>query len=70
MSDQDRISPDNVRTESSRKVRRIRKKTKLVDYKLIQYQILCIEIIRILWQTVGRIANEILGMKELRAQLY
>ena len=65
MSDQDRISPYNINTESSRQVRRIKKKTQLENYKLIQYQILQIEIISILWQTVGRITNEILGVKGL-----
>ena len=62
MSDHDRTSPYNINTESSRQVRRIKKKTKLGDYKLIQYQILQIEIMSILWQTVGRITNEILGV--------
>ena len=47
MSDQDRISPYNINTESSRQVRRIKKKTQLENYKLIQYQILQIEIISI-----------------------
>ena len=42
-----------------------RKKTCLGDYKLIQYQILQIEIMSILWQTVGRITYEILGIKGL-----
>ena len=65
MSDQDRISPYNINTESSRQVRRIKKKTRLGNYGLIQYQILQIEIISILWQTVGRISNEILGVKGL-----
>ena len=62
MSDQNRTSPYNINTESSRQVGRIKKKTKLGDYKLIQYQILQIEIMSILWQTVGRITNEILGV--------
>ena len=35
------------------------------DYWLIQYQILQIYIIRNVWQTVRRIANEILGVKGL-----
>ena len=65
MSDQDRISPYNINTESSRQVRRIKKKTQLENYKLIQYQILQIEIMSILWQTIGRITNEILGVKGL-----
>ena len=33
---------------------------------MIQYQILQIDIIRTVWQTVGRITNEILGVKGLR----
>ena len=57
ISDQDRISPYIINTELSRKVRRINKKTQLGDQKLIQYQILQIEIISILCQTVGRITN-------------
>ena len=36
---------------------------KLGDYKLIQYQILRTNIIRIVWQTVERITSEILGAK-------
>ena len=62
ISDQNRTSPYNINTESSRQVRRIKKKTKLGEYKLIQYQIFQIEIMSILWQTVGRITNEILGV--------
>ena len=63
MTDQDRISPYNINTESSRQVRRIKKENQLENYKLIQYQILQIEIMNILWQTIGRITNEILGVK-------
>ena len=40
MSDQDRISPLNINKESSWLVGRIKMKTQLGDYKLIQYQIL------------------------------
>ena len=36
----------------------------LGDYKLIQYQILQTNITRTVWQTVRRIKNEILGVKE------
>ena len=36
-----------------------------MDHKLIQYQILQTDIIRILWQTVRRITDKILGVKEL-----
>ena len=32
---------------------------------MIQYQILQIDIVRIVWQKVWRITNEILGVKEL-----
>ena len=65
MSDQDRISPYNINTESSRQVRRIKKKTQLGNYGLIQYQFLQIEIISISWQTVGIISNESMGVKGL-----
>ena len=44
-------------------MRRIKKETKLGDYKLMQYQILQTNIIRIVWQTVRRIIREILGVK-------
>ena len=40
MSDQDRIYPFDINIESSRLVERIKMKTQLGDYKLIQYQIL------------------------------
>ena len=39
-----------------------KEKYQLEDYYFIQYQILQIDIIRIVWQTVGRISNEILGV--------
>ena len=58
MSDQDRISPYNINT-ISRQVMRIKKKYQLEDYKLIQYQILKTNMIRIVSQTVRRITNEI-----------
>ena len=60
------ISPYNIVTESSRQVRRIKKKSQLGDYKLIQYQILKTEMIRILWQTLGRTTNEIFGVEGSR----
>ena len=37
-------------------------KTQLGNNELIQYQILQIEIVSVLWRTVGRITNEILGV--------
>ena len=54
MSDKDQISPYNVNTISSRQVIRIK-----LDYKLIQNQVLQINIIRIVFQTVRRIVSEI-----------
>ena len=65
MSDQNRISPYNINTISSRQVMRIKKNYQSGDYKLIQYQILQTNITRTVWQTVRRIANEILGVKGL-----
>ena len=41
-------------------------KYQLGDYLLIQYQFLQIDIITIVWQTVRRITNEILGVTGLR----
>ena len=55
MSDQEKISPRSVNAISSRQMRRIKKKTQLGDYKLIQYQILQTNIIRIVWQIVGEL---------------
>ena len=66
LSDRERISPYNINTVSGRQVRRIKKKTQLGDYKLIQYQILRIGVMSILWQKVGRISNEILGVEGLK----
>ena len=40
-----------------------KEKYQLPDYELIQYQILKTNIVRILWQTVKRITNEISGVK-------
>ena len=62
MSDQDRISPYNINTISSDENK---EKYQSGDCKLIQYQILQINITRTVWQTVGRITNEILGVKGL-----
>ena len=67
MSDQDRISPYNINTISSRQVMRI-KKYQLGDYKLIQYQFLQTNMKTTVWQTVRRITNEILGFKGLIAK--
>ena len=43
-----------------------KEKYQLGDYKLIQYQILWTNIIRIVWQPVGRITTEILEVKGLK----
>ena len=63
MSDQDRISPYNINTISTRQVMRKKKEIQSEDCKWIQYQILQTDIMSILWQTVGRITNEILRVK-------
>ena len=42
---------------------RKKKEIQLEDYKWIQYEILQTDIMSILWQTVGRITNEILRVK-------
>ena len=62
MSDQDRISPYNNSTISSRKVTKIKTNINLPLYKLIQYQILKTNITRTEWLTVRRLAREILGV--------
>ena len=56
MSDQGKISPYNTNTI-------------LGDYKLIQYQILRINIARTTEQIVRRITNEILGVGGLTLKL-
>ena len=60
MSDKDRISPYNVNTISSRQVIRIK-----LDHQLIQNQVLQINTIRIVFQTVRRTVSEI---KRVRTQ--
>ena len=62
MSDQDRISPYNNNTISSRQVTKIKTNINLPLYKLIQYQILRNNITRTEWLTVRRLAREILGV--------
>ena len=61
MSDQDRISPYNIKQTSDEN----KEKYQLGDYKLIQYQILQTNITRTVWQIVRRITNQILGIKGL-----
>ena len=60
MSDQDKISPYNINTISSRQGMELEE-----NNNFIQYQILQTSIIRIVWQTVRRIAYVILQLKEL-----
>ena len=66
MSDQDRNSPyyiilhNTMQTSDENK-----EKYQLSDYWLIQYQIFQINIMRIIWQIVRRITNEILRVKGL-----
>ena len=62
MNDQDRIYPYNINTILSDENK---EKYQLGDFKLTQYQILQFNITRTVWQTVGRITNEILGVKGL-----
>ena len=64
--DQGRISPYSFDTISSRQVRRMKKKTQPGDYKMIQYQILQTNIVRI----VRRITDEISGAKGLTTYRY
>ena len=59
MSDQDRISPYNIKKTSDE----IKEKYQSGDYKLIQNQFLKFNITRTVWQTVRRITNQILGVK-------
>ena len=64
VSDQERISPYEIKTVESRQEMRM-KKLSIMDYLLIQYQILHTYTIGIVWHTVGRITSEILGVKGL-----
>ena len=68
MSDQDRISPYNINTISSRQVMRIGK-ILIGDYYLIHYQIPQTRFRNTIWQTVRRIVNEILGVKWLQVKV-
>ena len=62
MSDQDRISPYNIKQTSDED----KEKYQLGDYRLIQCQILQTNNTRTVWQTVRRITNEILEVKGLK----
>ena len=63
MSDQDIIYPYIIDTTSIQGMRIKKNINNLEDCWLIQNQILQTQIIRIVWQTVRRITNEILGEK-------
>ena len=67
MGDQDRISPYNICTISSRQVMRLRKMSAR-GLHLIQYQIPQTNVTRTEWQTVRRITDEILGVNGLSQQ--
>ena len=62
MSDQDRISPYNIKQTSDES----KDKYQSGDNKLIQYKILRTNIIRIVWQEVKRITYEFLGVEGSR----
>ena len=62
MSDQDRISPCNIKQTSDES----KDKYQSGDNKLIQYKILRTNIIRIVWQEVKRITYEFLGIEGSR----
>ena len=65
-NDPERISLYTINMISSRQVMRIKnKKHQLGDYLLIQFQILQTNFMWIVWETVRRITNEILGVKGL-----
>ena len=66
MSDQDRISPDNKYTISSRQVTRIKKNINKGIISSSNTKFCKLNITRTVWQTVRRITSEILGVKGLR----
>ena len=66
MSDQDIIYPYIIDTTSIQGMRIKKNINNLEDRWLIQNQILKTQIIRIVWQTVRRITNEILGVQGVK----
>ena len=66
MSDQDIIYPYIIDTTSIQGMRIKKNINNLEDCWLIQNQILKTQIIRIVWQTVRRITNEILGVQGVK----
>ena len=69
VSDQDRNSPYYYLYNINQMSDENKENYQLWDYKLIQYQILQTNIMRIIWQTVRRISNEILVVKGLTLYL-
>ena len=65
MSDSHRISPYNINTISSIQVTRIKKNISVKGLLVDPTSNSPKKIVRILWQTVGRITNKILGVEEL-----
>ena len=66
MSDQDIISTYIIDTTNIQGMRIKKNINNLEDCWLIQNQILQTQIIRIVWQTVRRITNEILGVQGVK----
>ena len=71
MIDQERISPYNINTISTRKVMRVRININLgiISWSNIKKIILQTNIMRIVWQTVRRITNAILAVRGLKRLL-
>ena len=61
MNDQDRISPYHIKQKSDEN----KEKYQQDNYQLIQHQILRLNIMRIEWQIVRRITNEVQREKGL-----
>ena len=59
MSDQDRISPYNIKQTNDEN----KEKYQIGNYKLIKNKILQTNITRTVWQTVRKVTEEILGVK-------
>ena len=66
MNDQERISPYSINTFVEPTSDKNNEKNQIGDYWLIQCKIFRTTIIRIVWQTVRRITNEILGVIGLK----
>ena len=63
-NDQDLISPYNINTKSSRQLMKTKQNiNQWIISRMIQYQVLRTNVIKILWHTVRIIIYEILGVK-------